>query len=91
MTALKSLHTVQSNSYYSNKDFYMKFIRAFTLTIFVYGFSGWIYIAENAVFHPQTLSMPLTHFLSWPREDTFGAICFLVSALALFVFLLIRE
>jgi hypothetical protein len=57
----------------------------------VYGFSGWVYIAGNAIVHPQTLSMPVTHFASWPREDTFGAVCYLVSAIALFVFLLLKE
>lgn len=68
-----------------------KFVKALTLTLFVYGFSGWIYIAENAVFHPETLDMPLTHFASWPREDTFGAICFGVSFISLFIFLLVKE
>jgi hypothetical protein len=68
-----------------------RFLKALSCTLFVYGFSGWIYIAENAVVHPETLSMPLTHLASWPREDTFGAVCFGVSACALFVYLLVKE
>ncbi len=65
--------------------------RAFSLTVFIYGFAGWVYIAGNAIFHPQTLPLPLTHLLSWPREDTFGIFCFGISAVALFVYLLLRE
>lgn len=63
----------------------MKFVRALSLTIFVFGFAGWVYIAGNAVFHPETLSWPLTHFAPWPREDTFGAVCFGSSFIAFFV------
>jgi hypothetical protein len=69
----------------------MRFIKALSFTLFVFGFGGWFYIAENAVFHPQTLPLPLTHFLSWPREDTFGAICFAVSFVSLFVYMMIKD
>lgn len=69
----------------------MKYIKAITLTLAIYGFAGWFYIAENAVFHPVTLNLPLTHLLSWPREDTFGAICFAISFIALFTYLLIKD
>jgi hypothetical protein len=69
----------------------MRFLKAATFTIFFYGFAGWFYIAENAVFHPATLSMPLTHLLPWPREDTFGAICFGASFVALLIYMLVRE
>ena len=48
-------------------------------------------IANNAVFHPQTLSMGLTHFAPWPREDTFGIICFAVSLISFFVWNLVRD
>lgn len=66
-------------------------MKALTFTVFVYGFAGWIYIALNAAFHPQTLSLPLTHLLPWPREDTFGAVCFGVSFIALLVYRMLRE
>ncbi|HWC57676.1 MAG TPA: hypothetical protein VG621_01850 [Candidatus Paceibacterota bacterium] len=68
----------------------MRFLKALTLTTALYGGAGWLYIAGNAVVHPWTLAMPLTHFLSWPREDTFGIVCYGVSALSLFVYLLIK-
>lgn len=62
-----------------------KYLEAGSLTLFVYGFAGWIYIAMNAVHHPETLPLPLTHLLSWPREDTFGIICFGVSIISFFL------
>ena len=68
-----------------------KIVEAATLTLFVHSFAGWVYIALNAAFHPQTLAMPLTHLLSWPREDTFGIVCFGVSFVSLFIYLLIRD
>lgn len=65
--------------------------RALSFTVFVFGFSGWVYIAQNAVHHPETLALPLTHLASFPREDTFGAVCFALSFLALFVYMYLRE
>ncbi len=69
----------------------LRYIKALTLTLFVFGFAGWIYIAENAVFHPETLSWGLTHFSSFPREDTFGAVCFAVSFVSFFIYNLIKD
>jgi hypothetical protein len=69
----------------------MKIIKALSLTLFVYGFAGWIYIAFNAVFHMQTLSMPLTHLLPYPREDTFGIICYAVSFVSFFIYNLVKD
>jgi len=68
-----------------------RFFQAITFTLFVYGFAGWFYIAENAVFHPETLALGLTHFATWPREDTFGIICFCVSIVSLFTYMMIRD
>lgn len=68
-----------------------KFFSAGALTLFVHSFAGWFYIAENAVFHPETLSLPLTHLASFPREDTFGIICFGVSIVSLFAWDVLRE
>ncbi len=67
-----------------------RILQAATFTLFVHSFAGWFYIAENAAFHPNTLSMPLTHFASYPREDTFGILSFAVSFIALFTYMLIR-
>jgi hypothetical protein len=44
-----------------------------------YSFAGWVYIALNAVVHPESLGWPLTHLLPWPHEDTFGIGCFATS------------
>jgi hypothetical protein len=68
-----------------------RFFIALTFTGFIFGFGGWFYIAENAVFHPITLHMQLTHFWKYPHEDTFGAICFAVSLLCCFTYMLIRD
>lgn len=69
----------------------MKLLRALSFTLFVFGLLGWIYIVLNAVVHPQTLSLQLTHFLPYPREDTFGAFCFAISFISFFVWNLIKE
>jgi len=60
-------------------------LRSFFLTLFVFGLLGWLYIVGNAWIHPQSLSWQLTHFVKWPREDTFGAVCFAVSAISFFL------
>ena len=54
-------------------------VEAVLSVVKIYSFAGWGYIALNAVFHPQTLGLRLTHFAPWPREDTFGVACFIVS------------
>jgi hypothetical protein len=68
-----------------------KMFRALSFTVFVFGFSGWVYIAQNAVHHPETLRLPLTHLLPFPREDTFGIVCFALSFLALFTYMYLKE
>jgi len=68
----------------------MRILRAGSFTLFVFGFGGWIYIAENAVFHPDTLARPVSHILPFPREDTFGIVCFCVSFVALFTYMMVR-
>ena len=60
-------------------------IRELSLTLFIFGLLGWIYVALNAEVHPRTLALPLTHLLPYPREDTFGIVSFAVSAVAFFV------
>jgi hypothetical protein len=68
-----------------------RILRAFSFSVFVFGFMGWFYIAQNAVHHPETLALPLTHLLPYPREDTFGIVCFGLSFIALFVYMYLRE
>ena len=69
----------------------MKIIKALSLTLFVFGLLGWLYIVLNSAVHPQTLSLPLTHLLPFPREDTFGIVCFLVSMISFFVWNIVRD
>jgi hypothetical protein len=54
-------------------------LQAVLTTVAVYSFAGWIYIALNALVHPDSLHWPLTHLTSWPHEDTFGVLCFATS------------
>ena len=54
-------------------------------TLALYGFAGWVYIALVALVHPRTLGLQLTHFASFPHEDTFGETCFVVSLVSFFV------
>jgi hypothetical protein len=63
-----------------------KLIRAGSLTVFVFGLLGWLYIAAVALVHPQTLDLQLTHFTPWLREDTFGILSFIASFFAFFIY-----
>ena len=68
-----------------------KFIKAASFTFFIFGLLGWFYIATIALVHPETLSMQLTHFFPWPREDTFGAVSFAVSVISFFIWNLVKD
>lgn len=59
-------------------------------TLALYSFAGWVYIALVALVEPNTLGMRLTHFATFPHEDTFGVICFVVSLISYFVHYLLR-
>lgn len=69
----------------------MKVIGSLALTLFLFGFLGWVYIVLNSLVHMETLSMPLTHFLPYPREDTAGEISFVVSMISFFIWNLVRD
>lgn len=69
----------------------MKTIQSLTLTGFVFGLIGWFYIVLNSLFHMETLAMPLTHLASWPREDTFGIVCFGVSIVSFFIWNIVKS
>jgi heme O synthase-like polyprenyltransferase len=66
-------------------------LQSLSLTLFVFGFAGWIYIVINSEVHPWTLGMQLTHFWKYPHEDTFGEMCFAVSLISFFVYQLVRD
>jgi hypothetical protein len=65
-------------------------IKSLALTLFIFGFAGWVYIALVALVHPDTLGLQLTHFYKYPHEDTFGEICFVVSMISFFIYNLIK-
>jgi hypothetical protein len=69
----------------------MKIIKAVSITLFVFGLLGWLYIVLSATVHPQTLSWPLTHLAPWPREDTFGIVSFAVSFVSFLVWNLVKD
>ena len=69
----------------------VKVFKALLLTIAIYGFAGWVYIAGNAIFHPESLSWPLTHLTPWIREDTFGILSFAASSLSFFLFNIVKK
>jgi hypothetical protein len=55
-----------------------------------YALLGWIYIAANSITHPITMHLGLTHFASFPHEESFGIICFTLSAILYFASRCIR-
>jgi hypothetical protein len=61
------------------------------LTVALYGFAAWAYVAAVALVLPNTLPWQLTHLAKWPRTDTFGEVSFVVSLLAFVVYGLTRE
>ncbi len=61
------------------------------LAVCVYSFAAWIYVALVALLQPRTLSWQLTHFAAWPRTDTFGEVCFLLSFLAFIAHRTLRQ
>lgn len=69
----------------------IRLVKAISATLFVHSLVGWFYIAENAVFHPETLSLPLTHLAVFPREDTFGVVCFAISLVSLFTYMMVKD
>jgi hypothetical protein len=68
-----------------------KIIVELSRTLAVYGFAGWLYIVVVALVEPATLGLRLTHFSNFPHEDTFGEICFVVSAVSFFIFSMLRR
>ena len=63
---------------------------AATRTLALYGFAAWVYIALVALVHPWTLGMQLTHFTTFPHEDTFGETSFVVSLISFFSYSLLK-
>jgi hypothetical protein len=68
-----------------------KIVQAASLTLFIFGLLGWLYIAAVSLVHPKTLTIQLTHFAPWPREDTFGIVSFAVSFVSFFIWNLVKD
>ncbi|MCL5072424.1 MAG: hypothetical protein M1308_16265 [Actinobacteria bacterium] len=68
-----------------------KIVKAASFTFFIFGLLGWLYIVAVALVHPETLSIQLTHLAPYPREDTFGIICFIVSFISFFIWNLVKD
>jgi hypothetical protein len=68
-----------------------RFVTTGALTLAIYGFAAWVYVAISAIVAPETLHLPLTHFTRWPRQDTFGAVSFAVSLVSCWTYLMLRK
>jgi hypothetical protein len=53
--------------------------RSLLATLGVVATGGWLYIGANALHHPQTLHLGLTHFTRLPTEAQFGVACLALS------------
>ena len=62
-----------------------RIVQAASFTLFIFGLLGWLYIVANSLAHTETLTIQLTHFAPWPREDTFGIVSFAVSFVSFFI------
>lgn len=60
-------------------------------TLALYSFAGWVYIALAALLRPETLRLQLTHFTTFPHEDTFGEACFVISLVSYFAYSLLSS
>ena len=60
-------------------------IRAVLNTVAWYGVMVWAYLCVNSMTHPRTMSMQLTHFVSWPSEGSTAVASFAASAAALYL------
>jgi hypothetical protein len=72
-------------------NFIMRLFQAALKTIWLYSLGGGLYICVNAWVHPESLSWQLTHLTPWIREDTFGMLCFITSAIAYFLLQIVRH
>jgi hypothetical protein len=56
-----------------------RLVRPSAETAMVFGLLGWLYVAACAAVRPLEMSMPITALVPM-RRDTFGCLCFAVSA-----------
>ncbi|MFZ0832472.1 MAG: hypothetical protein WAM92_05195 [Mycobacterium sp.] len=64
-------------------------VTTFLRTTFIYSTLVAIYLMANTIAHPETMAMPLTHYLAWPTEGfTLGLA--LICSVASFFLLRVR-
>ena len=68
-----------------------KIVKAASFALFIFGLFGLLYIVAVALVHPETLTIQLTHFAPWSREDTFGIVSFAVSFVSFFIWNLVKD
>ena len=68
-----------------------KIVQAASFTLFIFGLLGWIYIAAVSLVRPDTLTIQLTHFATWPREETFVIVYFALSFVSFFIWNLVKD
>jgi hypothetical protein len=69
----------------------IKIVREVSLALAIYGMAGWVYVGLCALVAPQTLALPLTHLVPSLREDTAGALSFIVSFLGFIAYRITRR
>ncbi len=74
-----------------NRSRGVRILTALSFALAIYGMVGWIYVAICGLVASNTLYLPLTHLFPHLREDTAGAISFIVSFIAFVVYRYIRN
>lgn len=69
----------------------VRIVTAISLAFAIYGLIGFIYVAICAFVAINTLYLPLTHLFPQLREDTSGAISFIVSFVGFVVYRIVRD
>jgi hypothetical protein len=65
--------------------------KVFGELLFLYGLLGWVYGVLVQMFHPEWISLPLSHLATWIRVDTFSIMCFILSAVGFSIWQLTKE
>ena len=58
--------------------------RALSSTTFVYSTTVVIYLLANSITHPETMTLPFSHFLGWPTEGAVLVFALFCSVLSFF-------
>jgi hypothetical protein len=72
----------------------MKYLAAFSQTVFVFSLLVWIYVVAVQITHPEWLSNPMTHYHVFPlnvKVEDAGIISFATAALGFLLWRSERE